>query len=185
MGIFNYFSSKSDKQKLSHIQLLMALLCLLFCSCQNDQSSQTAYESETQANSKVEVDTEMNKTDTEYAEDVVNQRNIYKYQFDISGTTYRITLNLEEETAQLYVEGNFAPNGKTFYGSCRREYRNPQIICSRRFSGADDFNIIIKGEKSYWSSFQYIDTENDFLYTDLKYYEAKKPDYRIKITPIE
>ncbi len=40
----------------------------------------------------------------------------YTFEFVVSETTYRISFNKEEETAQLYVEGEYTPEGKTFYG---------------------------------------------------------------------
>lgn len=109
----------------------------------------------------------------------------YAYEFVVSGTTYRLSLDVEEESAQLYVEGAFAPNGKTFYGTCKREYDKKWVIQSRGFYGTNDYDITLNGERTWWNNYQWIDTKNNYIYLDGDAYRAKNPDYRIAIKPIK
>lgn len=120
----------------------------------------------------------------------------YVYEFtistDLSGhaMTARLSLDTEEGTAQLTSNtldayGRMTSEKATFYGSCERYYDNPDVIQTNGFSGADDYNVHIKGETLYWGSYQFLDTKNNYLYIDLDSYKAKNPDYRLKLTPIE
>lgn len=109
----------------------------------------------------------------------------YAYEFAINGISYRLTVDLEEETAQLYVKGGYAPDGKTFYGASERYFDKPSVLCTKGFSGADDFDITIKGERSFWENFQYIDTKTNYLYTKIDYFQSKNPDYRIELKPVK
>lgn len=113
-------------------------------------------------------------------------KNDYSYSFVVNGTSYRISFNKQEKTAQLYVEGDYAPNGKTFYGSCEFDglYREGQIKVEG-FSGAVDFNIHFKDEQLSWSSGAWIDYKNNYLYITQDAARAMNPDYRIVLTPVK
>ena len=69
----------------------------------------------------------------------------YAFDFEVSGTTYHLSFNKEDETARLEV------NGKTFYGTCDCDglYREGQIRVGG-FDGADDYNIHKGGEGCSW-----------------------------------
>lgn len=112
--------------------------------------------------------------------------NSYAFEFVVSGTTYRITFNEQEGTAQLYVKGDLVPNGKTFYGYCQLDglYHKGQINVSG-FDGASDFNILRGNERASWSAGIWIDYKNNYLYITQDAARAYNPDYRIAITPVK
>ncbi len=112
--------------------------------------------------------------------------NSYAFEFVVSGTTYRITFNKQEKTAQLYVKGDLVPNGKTFYGYCQLDglYHKGQIEVSG-FDGASDFNILRGNERASWSAGIWIDYKNNYLYITQDAARAYNPDYRIAITPVK
>lgn len=182
--------------------LFIALLALAFCGCQNNKSQQPS-EADIEAMVNERVAAKLAEQGVEPTDDssVSNTGNSvsasnntaeasdgktqYAYEFVVSGTTYRLSLDVEEESAQLYVEGAFAPNGKTFYGSCSREYDKKWVIRSEGFNGANDFDITLNGKRTRWNDYQRIDTKNNYIYLDLNSYKAKNPDYRIAIKPIK
>lgn len=134
--------------------------------------------------------------DVNEAEESVPAKTKYVYEFTldngsmVDATTQRITIDTEEGTAQLTSDvlddyGSVTSEKANYYGSCERVYDNPDVILTGGFSGAGDENYHIKGETLNWSSYQYVDTKNNFLYINSSSYKAKNPDYRIKLTPIE
>lgn len=181
----------------------IALLALAFCGCQNNNKSQQPSEADIEAmvnervaaklaEQGVEATANSSVSNTNSSVSASNNtaeasdgKTQYAYEFVVSGTTYRLSLDLEEESAQLYVEGAYAPNGKTFYGTCGRIDSKKWVIRSGRFTGANDYNITLNGERTYWGVYQWIDTKNNFIYLDLDSYKAKNPDYRIAIKPIK
>ena len=164
----------------------IALLALAFCGCQNNKSQQSSEaDIEAMVNERVAAKLAEQGVESNNTAEASDGKTQYAYEFVLSGTTYRLSLDLEEESAQLYVEGAYAPNGKTFYGTCEREYDKKWVICSRGFNGADDYDITLNGERKYWGNWQYIDTKNNYIYLDLDAYQAKNPDYRIAIKPIK
>lgn len=164
----------------------IALLALAFCGCQNNKSQQSSEaDIEAMVNERVAAKLAEQGVESNNTAEASDGKTQYAYEFVLSGTTYRLSLDVEEESAQLYVEGTYAPNGKTFYGTCKREYFKPWVICSGGFNGADDYDITLNGERNYWDISQYIDTKNNYIYLDLDAYQAKNPDYRIAIKPIK
>lgn len=123
-------------------------------------------------------------TSNENAEPATN-RNQYTFEFVVSGTINRISFDKQEETAQLYVKGDFAPEGKTFYGICQYDglYRKGQIKISG-FDGADKYDIHHNGEKLSWHWGVWIDYQNNYLYITHDAARAMNPDYRIELKPI-
>ena len=168
----------------------IALLALAFCGCQNNKSQQSSEaDIEAMVNERVAAKlAEQGVSDVSASNNTAEAsdgKTQYAYEFVLSGTTYRLSLDVEEESAQLYVEGTYAPNGKTFYGTCEREYDKTWVIRSGAFNGADDYDITLNGDRNYWGSWQYIDTKNNYIYLDYHTYQAKNPDYRIAIKPIK
>lgn len=159
----NKYKSNKNLNNMKNF-FFIALLALAFCGCQNNNKSQQPSEADIEA--------------------MVNETQ-YAYEFVVSGTTYRLSLDLEEETAQLYVEDAYTPNGKTFYGTCQRNFSKSWVIESRGFNGTNDYSITLNGKRTWWKHTQYIDTRNNFIYLDYDSYKAKNPDYRIAIKPIK
>lgn len=181
----------------------IALLALAFCGCQNNNKSQQPSEADIEAmvnervaaklaEQGVEATSNSSVSNTNSSVSASNNtaeasdgKTQYAYEFVVSGTTYRLSLDLEEESAQLYVEGAFAPNGKTFYGTCKREYDKKWVIQSGGFDGTNDYDITLNGKRTWWDVFQWIDTKNNYIYLNGDAYRAKNPDYRIAIKPIK
>lgn len=143
---------------------------------------------------QISSDTNNEQTAEQITEETANTKTKYVYEFVMGGGTscddmpYRLTIDTEEETAQLTVGvydayGRLTSEKKTFYGTFLYDYEGNAII--RGFTGADDYDIIISGEKFYWSCSKYIDMKNNYLYMGSDEYNAKNPDYRIKMTLVE
>lgn len=131
-------------------------------------------------------------------EQTTNTKTKYVYEFVMGGGTscddmpYRLTIDTEEETAQLTVGvydgyGRLTSETKTFYGTfgyfgVGGDVNEPYI---KGFTGADDYVIYMNNEIYYWSSYKFIDMKNNYLYMGRDEFEAKNPDYRIKMTLVE
>ncbi|MBQ0057795.1 MAG: hypothetical protein KBT20_09080 [Bacteroidales bacterium] len=113
-------------------------------------------------------------------------KDVYVYEFVVTDSRYRLTLDVKEETAQLYItDVNTGGNPVRFYGSCKRDRKKPWIVESGGFEGTEGYNIIMNGEHTWWDISQYIDTRENFIYLTYTSYKAKNPDYRLALTPIE
>ncbi len=174
----------------------IALLALAFCGCQNNKSQQSSEaDIEAMVNERVAAKLAEQGVESNTNSDVSASNNTaeasdgktqYAYEFVASGTTYRVSFDKQEETAQLFVKGTLAPDGKTFYGSCNYDglHRKGQI-CITGISGADDFDIHIKDEWLQWDGLVWIDYINNYIYSSQDAARAMNPDYRIAMKPIK
>jgi hypothetical protein len=175
------------------VVLVIALIFIILVSFGSRTTNPDRYTDVDSAG--VAIDEDTTAVDTEKAETQEEEKmpkesatlgNTFKFEFVVGGTTYNISFNKEEKTSQLYVEGEYAPNGKTFYGSCEYDglYREGQIQVNG-FSGADDFNIHFKDEEIRWEYGAWIDYKDNYLYITQDAARAMNPDYRIVLTPVK
>ena len=114
-----------------------------------------------------------------------NGRGSVTYKFDWIGSTATLTLNKEEETAQLVF------NGKTYYGKCGYDDYTTHDWYVANFPGTDKIDMtyshngLFNGECWFWSNRKCIDSKNNYLYIGQTEREVKNPDYRIKLTPVQ
>lgn len=166
---------------------LIALLALAFCGCQNNKSQQSSEaDIEAMVNERVAAKLAEQGVESNNSAEASDGKTQYAYEFVVSGTTYRVSFDKQEKTAQLFVKGTLAPDGKTFYGSCKDDglFRKGQI-CITGISGADDFDIHIKDEQLDWYYFVWIDYINNYIYSSQNAAIAMNPDYRIAMKPIK
>ena len=165
----------------------IALLALAFCGCQNNKSQQSSEaDIEAMVNERVAAKLAEQGVESNNTAEASDGKTQYAYEFVASGTTYRVSFDKQEGTAQLFVKGTLAPDGKTFYGSCDDDglFRKGQI-CITGFSGADDFDIHIKDEQLRWRFDVWIDYINNYIYSSQNAAIAMNPDYRIAMKPIK
>lgn len=165
----------------------IALLALAFCGCQNNKSQQSSEaDIEAMVNERVAAKLAEQGVESNNSAEASDGKTQYAYEFVVNGTTYRVSFDKQEETAQLFVKGTLAPDGKTFYGSCKNDglFRKGQI-CITGISGADDFDIDIKDEQLDWYYFVWIDYINNYIYSSQNAAIAMNPDYRIAMKPIK
>ncbi len=174
---------------------VVIVLCVTFIMIVSNGSRTAKTDRYTDADTTaVAIDEDTTAVDTENVETQEEEKTAeksatvgksFKFEFVVNGTTYHISFNKEEKTSQLYVEGDYAPNGKTFYGSCDYDglYRDGQIEVGG-FSGADDFNIHFKDERIKWEFGAWIDYKNNYIYITNDAARAMNPDYRIVLTPV-
>lgn len=112
--------------------------------------------------------------------------------FEFDDMPYRLTINTEEETAQITVGvrdefGRLTSEKKTFYGTFAYWGGDKNKPYIKGFTGADEdeYWIVMNKQKFFWSSYKFIDFENGYLYMGKDEFEAKNPDYRIKMTLVE
>lgn len=175
----------------------IALLALAFCGCQNNRTQQQDVNTKDSTQTEqISSDTNNEQTAEQTTEETANTKTKYVYEFVMGGGTscddmpYRLTIDTVEETAQLTVGvydayGRLTSEKKTFYGvfeKCDFAYKNP---CIKGFTGADDYDITIAGETLHWFGMMPIDMKNQYLYFGWSEFEAKNPDYRIKMTLVE
>lgn len=182
------------------IMCILGAILILFLVIVNiaiyiaDEKEQNSYSTQTEQISPNTYNEQTTEQVTE--EETTNTKTKYVYEFVTGGSTmcddmpYRLTIDTEEKTAQLIVGvydnfGRLTSEKKTFYGTCGYfggDVSQPYI---KGFTGADDYDIIISGDKYYWSSYKFIDIKNNYLYLGRDEFEAKNPDYRIKMTLVE
>lgn len=112
--------------------------------------------------------------------------------FEFDDMPYRLTINTEEETAQITVGvrdecGRLTSEKKTFYGTFGYWGGDKNKPYIKGITGADEdeYWIVMNKQKFFWSSYKIIDFENGYLYMGKDEFEAKNPDYRIKMTLVE
>lgn len=194
-GYVVYNKGYSTKRKVVTIVGLVLLAVLVLCNIVYYLNKDTTrYDTTRETADSVTTVAESPYVNEEEESTAAKTKYVYEFTIstDLSGhaMTARLSLDTEEGTAQLTTNtmdayGRMTSEKATFYGSCERYYDNPDVIQTGGFSGADDYDVHIKGERLFWAVAQYLDTKNNYLYIDSDSYKAKNPDYRLKLTPIE
>lgn len=158
-----------------------------------EEKKHDSYRTQTEQFSKY---TNNEQTSEQATEETANTKTKYVYEFVMGGGTscdnmpYRLTIDTEEGTAQLTVGvydgyGRLTSEKKTFYGIFGYFGSDVNMPYIKGFTGADDYDIHMNNEKYFWSSYKFIDMKNNYLYMGRDEFEAKNPDYRVKMTLVE